>query len=120
MDGDLTKEGFGVVQLGEVTSYGQWKVLDGQIEMSFESRSLSLEKQADLEHYRNSSQPLQVQLPGDRRPAWGIVIGFQRNDRIATFYVTLPPRKKNNLIEFQDGSAPPIAECRALKVGRGK
>ena len=81
-------EGFGVIQLGDVTSYGQWRSLDGNIELSFDTRSLSLDRQRDLENYRQSSVPIPVQIPSDRRPVKGVVIGFQRDDRNAKFYVT--------------------------------
>jgi hypothetical protein len=88
MEETCEREGFGVVRLGEVSSYGHWAALDGQLEISFESRSLSVDKQEELEHYRNSSVPIQVQIPGERRPVRGVVIGFLRDDRSAKFFVT--------------------------------
>jgi hypothetical protein len=84
-------EGFGVVQVGEITSYGQWKKqADGHLEISFDSQSLSLDKQRDLENYQQSTTPIQVQIPGDREPARGVVIGFQRDQQTAKFYVSRP------------------------------
>jgi hypothetical protein len=106
MEEICAREGFGVVRLGEVSSYGHWTALDGQLEISFESRSLSLPKQEELEHYRHSSLPIQVQIPGERRAVKGVVIGFLRDDRSAKFFVTRhAPKTSQDEAPQRDGPA---------------
>ena len=82
-------EGVGIVQLGEVKSYGKWRFEDGQLQISFETQSLSLDKQQSLQRYRNSpNSALPVLLPGGRRKTNGRIIGFEREHKTATFYVS--------------------------------
>lgn len=95
MNNNSAKEGFGVVQLGDVTAYGQWKMhVDGYLEISLGRQSLSLEKQRGIE---NSSTPIQVQIPGDRAPVMGSVIVFQCDDHAATFQVLRQGQEKPTL-----------------------
>jgi len=82
------KEGFGVVQLGEVTAYGKWNETNEHLEISFDSQSLSLDKQRELEQYHAASIRIQVQIPSDRKPVRGLIIGFQRDHVTARFDVS--------------------------------
>ena len=83
---EKTLEGAGIVQLGEVNSFGRWEVSEGQLLISFEMHSLSHDHNLRLEQYRNSSKPLPVRLPGQSK-ASGVVLGFERDRKVARFFV---------------------------------
>jgi hypothetical protein len=79
--------GKGLIRLGNMTSYGEWHILNGQLLISFDSRSLSPEHQSVLEQYRTCPDPLQFQLPG-KNPEKARIIGFERKALEAVFYVS--------------------------------
>jgi hypothetical protein len=101
-------EGFGIVQLGQVKSYARWFSLDGDLQLTFDTRSLPLQDQTELQSYQESSQPLPVQIPGDSKPSQGVVVGFQHLGRSVKFYVSRRVRKK----------APPDGEAEVKQLGR--
>jgi hypothetical protein len=77
--------GFGVIRLGDVTAYGEWNAYDGQMEVSFETRSLSLRVQDELDHYKAPSREVKLQLPRDAAAERAVVTGFRDSGRKMTF-----------------------------------
>lgn len=84
----LSPGGFGLVHLGDVSVLARWKSFEGQIEMEFRTEALPPDRLRDLEHYRSSSRPLAVKLPGEGRAVNCVVKGFERVGNVATFYVS--------------------------------
>jgi hypothetical protein len=80
--------GTGLVQLGEVSSLATWNSDEGRIEITFNTEHLSAERMRDLEHYRSSSRPVEVHLPGERQTVRCVVMGFDRSASAASFYLT--------------------------------
>ena len=80
-------EGVGVVKLGDVSAPAAWTSADGWIEIIFDTAKLSPDRLRDLERYRSSSRPIDVQLPGDEEAVSCVVIGFDRSAK-AAFYLT--------------------------------
>ena len=79
--------GTGLVQLGEVSSLATWNSDEGRIEITFNTENLSADRMRDLEHYRSSSRPVEVHLPG-RQTVRCVVLGFNRSAHAASFYLT--------------------------------
>ena len=82
-----TLEGVGVVKLGNVSAPATWKSVDGWIEITFDTAKLSPDCLRDLERYRSSSRPIDVQLPGEGQAVSCVLIGFDRNATRAAFYL---------------------------------
>jgi len=88
MDGKTAQEGFGVIQLGEVTGYGTWEFgEDGDVTVRLDTKSLSAVWLRSLEHYKNSSHPIALQFPGDKEARSGVVLGFQRDGNSTVFFL---------------------------------
>jgi hypothetical protein len=77
--------GFGVIRLGEVTAYGEWKKVDGQVWVSFESRSLGLKLQDELARYKALCSVVMVQLPKDYQAEKATLVGFRDSGKTMTF-----------------------------------
>ena len=82
------RQGFGQVKLGGVSSLASWKLIEGQIELTFNTENLSVDCMRDLEHYRSSRRPVDVQLPSEQQAVSCRVMGFERNANAASFYLT--------------------------------
>ena len=80
--------GTGLVQLGKVSSLATWNTDEGGIEITFNTENLSPDRMRDLEHYRSSSRPVEVRLPGERETVRCVVMGFNRSAHAASFYLT--------------------------------
>jgi hypothetical protein len=78
-------EGHGVIRLGDVTAYGGWKAVDGQVEVSFETRSLSIQAQDKLDRCKVPSCVLSVQLPKDQSAEKATLMGFRESGKTMTF-----------------------------------
>jgi hypothetical protein len=83
-----TNSGAGIVRLGEVRSTATWQAAEGHLQISFESATLSAKSLRDLSQYQTSSQPMPVQLPGEAKAKNGVLIGFERSEKIATFHLS--------------------------------
>jgi hypothetical protein len=83
----MVHRGKGLIRLGKIMSYGEWYILNGQLLVSFDSRSLSPEHRRVLEQYRECPDPLHLQLPG-RDPVKARIIGFERKILEAVFYIS--------------------------------
>ena len=81
------QEGVGTVTMGDVSGPATWASGEGWLEIIFDTSKLSPGHLRDLERYRSSSRPIDVQLPGDEHAVSCVVIGFERNPK-ATFYLT--------------------------------
>ena len=82
-----TLEGVGIVKLGDVSAPATWSSADGWIEIICDTAKLSPDRLRDLERYRSSSRPIDVQLPGDEEAVSCVVIGFERHAAKAAFYL---------------------------------
>ena len=80
-------EGAGMVTMGDVSGPATWASAEDWLEIVFDTSKLSPNHLRDLEHYRSSLRPIDVQLPGDEHAVSCVVIGFERNPK-ATFYLT--------------------------------
>jgi len=80
--------GSGIIQLGDVSTYGDWHVTGGNLDLSFDIRSVSLEDQCLLERYQVTPEPLKVKLPHDQTPSKAAIIGYERKDRNVVFFVS--------------------------------
>jgi hypothetical protein len=81
------QEGAGTVTMGDVSGPATWASGEGWLEIVFDTLKLSPDNRRDLERYRSSSRPIDVQLPGDEHAVSCVVIGFERNPK-AAFYLT--------------------------------
>ena len=81
-----SQEGVGVVTLGDVSGPATWTSAEGWLEIVFDTSKLSPSHLRDLERYRSSSRPIDVQLPGDEHAVSCVVIGFERSPK-AAFYL---------------------------------
>jgi hypothetical protein len=81
------QEGAGVVTMGDVSGPATWTSAEDWLEIVFDTSKLSPDHRRDLERYRSSSRPINVQLPGDEHVVSCVVIGFERNPK-AAFYLT--------------------------------
>ena len=80
--------GSGIVKLGEVSSLATWKSVEDRIVITFNTKGFSADQLRDLEHYRTSSRPVEVKLPGEGQTMSCVVKGFERNATTASFYLT--------------------------------
>ena len=80
-------EGVGVVKLGDVSGPATWTSAEDWIEIIFDTAQLSRDQLGDLERYRSSSRPIDVQLPGEDHAMSCVMIGFDRSAK-AAFYLT--------------------------------
>ena len=81
------QEGVGMVTMGDVSGPATWTSGEGWLEIVFDTSKLSQGHLRDLERYRSSSRPIDVQLPGDEQAMSCVVIGFDRSAK-AAFYLT--------------------------------
>lgn len=81
------QEGVGTVMMGEVSGPATWASGDDWLEIVFDTSKLSPNHLRDLERYRTSSRPIDVQLPGHEHAVSCVVIGFERSPQ-AAFYLT--------------------------------
>jgi len=81
------QEGVGMVTMGDVSGPATWTSGEGWLEIVFDTSKLSPDHRRDLERYRSSSRPIDVQLPGDEHAVSCVVIGFERSPK-AAFYLT--------------------------------
>src|SRR5688500_20378054 len=84
----MTTRGSGLIRLGNMTSYGEWRILEGQLEISFDLRSASREHQNMLTRYQAYPDALQIQLPDGSDPSIVRIIGYERRLREAIFYIS--------------------------------
>ena len=82
-----SQEGVGTVTMGDVSGPATWTSGEGWLEIVFDTSKLSPGHLRDLERYRSSSRPIDVQLPGDEHAVSCVVIGFERSPK-AAFYLT--------------------------------
>jgi hypothetical protein len=80
--------GNGLIRLGDVTSYGDWQIVTGCLEILFDIRSLTLEHQRVLMQYQAWSGPLEFRLPDDQRSTKSRILGFERRQRQSVFYIS--------------------------------
>lgn len=79
--------GFGFVKLGDVSSLATWKANESRMEITFNTADFSAERLRDLEHYRSTSRPVEVHLPGEQQTVSCVVVGFELNLDTAFFYL---------------------------------
>jgi hypothetical protein len=84
---ETTKEGIGLVRFGQVKTFGKWEVSEGQLRISFDVNVLSRDALRDLSIYQSSSKPLPVKLPVEHKPKDRVVLGYERKQGTATFYL---------------------------------
>ena len=71
-----------MVTMGDVSGPATWTSGEGWLEIVFDTSKLSPDHRRDLECYRSSSRPIDVQLPGDEQAMSCVVIGFDRSARL--------------------------------------
>src|SRR5688572_10221194 len=79
--------GVGFVKLGDVSSLATWRANESRMEITFNTADFSAERLRDLEHYRSTSRPVEVHLPGEQQTVSCVVVGFERNKDSAFFYL---------------------------------
>jgi hypothetical protein len=97
--------GTGLIRLGDVTSYGEWNIVTGCLEILFDLRALTLEQQRVLMQYQAWPGPIEVRLPDDKKSTKARIVGFDRRQREAVFYISRDIAKASRSIGCLQQSA---------------